>query len=36
MALYSVQSFSLEELMFPEKAEVAPQTKSCALQQEFM
>lgn len=36
MAPYSVQSFSLGELMFPEKAEVAPQAKSCALQQEWM
>lgn len=36
MPLYSVQGFSLEELMFPEKVEVAPQTKSCALQQELI
>lgn len=36
MSLYSVQGFSLGELMLPEKVEVAPQTKSCALQQELM
>lgn len=36
MPLYSVHGFSLGELMFPEKAEVAPQTKSCGLQQELM
>lgn len=36
MPLYSVQGFSLGELMFPEKAEVAPQTENWALQQELM
>lgn len=36
MPLYSVHGFCLRELIFPEKAEVAPQPKSCALQQELM